>query len=121
MTTTTASTVDVSDLKTAIESRDAAGVAAWYTEDATLTILDRDHPPAAPSVLVGREAIHEYYRDVCGRNITHQVRDLVSTEDGLAFTQHCRYPDGARVVCVTVARFSAGKISAQTAVQVWDA
>jgi ketosteroid isomerase-like protein len=120
MTTTTTSTVDMTDLKTAIESRDAAGVASWYTEDATLTILDRDHPPAAPSVITGRKAIYEYYRDVCGRNITHAVRDLVSTDDGVAFTQHCRYPDGGGVVCVTVARFTAGKISAQTAVQVWD-
>ena len=56
-----------------------------------------------------------------GRNISHEVRDAVSTDDGVAFNQQCRYPDGNAVVCVTVARLTAGKISAQTAVQAWDA
>jgi hypothetical protein len=51
----------------------------------------------------------------------HEVRDIVATPDGLAFTQHCAYPDGTTVVRVTVAVTSGGRIQAQTAVQVWDA
>jgi len=46
----------------------------------------------------GREAIRTYCRDICGRNLDHEVRDAVADEHGLAFTQHCRYPDGSRVV-----------------------
>ena len=113
-------TVDMDSLRTAIESRDADGVTAWYADDAVLTILDRDHPPAAPAVYAGLTAIRAYYQDVCGRNIQHEVRDLVATQDGIAFTQHCRYPEGAGVLCVTVARTHDNKISTQTAVQVWD-
>ncbi|HEV8173081.1 MAG TPA: nuclear transport factor 2 family protein [Actinoplanes sp.] len=118
--TTTQNASDISSLRRAIEARDADGVLAWYADDATLTLLDRDHPPAAPLVFSGTEQIGAYYRDICGRNIEHQVRDAVVTEDGLAYTQHCRYPDGLAVVCVTVAATRDGKIHRQTAVQVWD-
>lgn len=113
-------TTDPSTLSKAIESRDADGVLAWYADDATLTVLDKDHPPAAPLMLSGTGEIGAYYRDVCGRNIRHEVRDLLSTTDGLAYTQHCRYPDGTAVVCVTVAATRAGRITSQTAIQVWD-
>jgi len=117
---TTSAAVDIAALRTAIEARDADGVAAWYAPDASLTILDRDHPPAAPAVHRGLDAIRAYYQDICGRNVNHQVRDVVATPDGFAFTQHCSYPDGTAVLCATVARTQDGKIRSQTAVQVWD-
>jgi hypothetical protein len=116
----TMTTTEMHTLSEAIEARDAEGVLAWYDRGAVRTILDRDHPPAAPLVLSGLDQIGAYYRDVCGRNIEHRVRDAVRTADGLAYTQHCRYPDGLGVVCVTVAVLDAGKIKTQTAIQVWD-
>jgi SnoaL-like domain len=115
------STLDIAGLSAAIEGRDADGILAWYAEDSTLSVLDRDHPPAAPAVYQGLDAIGAYYREVCGRNIAHQVRDAVATADGLGFTQHCSYPDGTTVLCATIATVQAGKIHRQTAVQVWDA
>ncbi|MFI5894063.1 nuclear transport factor 2 family protein [Actinoplanes sp. NPDC051513] len=113
-------TIDTTSLSKAIETRDADGVLAWYADDATLTVVDHDHPPATPLVLSGTEAIGAYYRDVCGRNINHEVRDMVSTADALAYTQHCRYPDGTAVVCASVATTRDGRINNQTAVQAWD-
>jgi len=107
-------------LSTAIESRDADAILGWYAADAVLTVLDRDHPPTAPAVYRGLDEIGVYYRDLCGRNIEHEVRDAVATESGFGFTQHCRYPDGARVVCTTVATMRDGRIDRQTAVQAWD-
>ena len=120
MTTTTTTPFDTTALVAAVEGRDADALTDLYADDATITLLDRDHQPAAPLVLAGREEIHAYYRDICGRNIEHQVRDAVSTADGLAFTQHCRYPEGGRVVCTTVATVRDGLIVSQTGVQVWD-
>jgi hypothetical protein len=119
--TPASTTPDIAGLSAAIEARDAAGILTWYAEDASLSVLDRDHPPAAPAVYQGLDAIGAYYREVCGRNIAHQVRDAVATADGLGFTQHCSYPDGATVLCATIATVRAGKIHRQTAVQVWDA
>jgi|tagenome__1003787_1003787.scaffolds.fasta_scaffold19711842_2 hypothetical protein len=120
MTTTAHTTPDITDLAAAIEGRAADAIVTWYAEDATLTVLDKDHPPAGPAVYTGLDAIGAYYRDVCGRNIEHQVKDAVSTPAGLAFSQHCRYPDGTGVLCLTVAVLQDGKIQRQTAVQVWD-
>lgn len=117
---TTTSVPATAGLRTAIEARDTDGILAWYADDATLTILDRDHPPASPTVYSGLAAIRGYFADVCGRDMRHEVRDIVATQDGLAFTQHRAYPDGTSVVCVTVARTSGGRIQRQTAVQVWD-
>ena len=111
---------DVTNLGSAIESRDAEGILSWYADDATLTVFDQNHPPAAPARYQGLEEIGAYYRDVCGRNIDHQVRDAIGTATGLAFTQHCTYPDGNGVLCSSVAVLKNGKITQQTAVQVWD-
>ena len=71
--------------------------------------------------LVGTDEIDAYFRDICGRNLGHRVADRVAAPDRIAFTQHCRYPNGQRVVCIAVARVKEGLIVDQTAVQVWDA
>lgn len=119
MTTTTTFNTDA--LVKAIERRDADALTAMYAEDATITLLDRDHPPGAPQVFAGREAINTYYRDICGRNIDHSVAGLVADQAGLAFEQKCRYQEGgAQVVCVTVAAVADGLIQRQTATQTWD-
>lgn len=118
--TSLTSPAGIDRLTAAIESRDADAILGWYAPDAVLTVLDRDHPPTAPAVYRGLDQIGAYYRDVCGRNIQHEVHDTVATESGFGFTQHCRYPDGSHVVCTTVAALSDGRIERQTAVQVWD-
>jgi hypothetical protein len=120
MSTTATTPFDTAALVTAIESRDADALTDLYADGATLTLLDRDHPPATPQVFTGREAIHAYYRDICGRNIDHSVQGLVADGAGLAFEQRCRYPEGTQVVCVTVASVQDGRIQRQTASQTWD-
>jgi ketosteroid isomerase-like protein len=120
-TESTTRTLDTSAFTAAIVARDAEGVSRWYAEDATLTVVDRDHPPAAPQVYAGLGAITAYYRDLCGRNIDHRIERLVSDDAGFAFVQQCRYPDGAGVTCSTLAEVRDGRIHEQTAVQAWDA
>jgi hypothetical protein len=116
---TTEITPNLAALTRAIEARNSEEIVTLYADDATLTLLDQDNPPSNPQVLTGRADIAAYYRDVCGRNIQHRVRDAVSTSTGLAFTQDCRYPDGTKVVCTTVASVKDGLILRQTAVQTW--
>ena len=122
MTTTTIPTTAalLDSLATAVEAKDAAAVASHYAPDATLTLLDRDHPPADPSVYAGTAEIEAYFADICGRNMDHRVADRVAGPDRIAFTQYCRYPGGEQVLCVTVATVRDGRITEQTAVQVWD-
>ena len=117
---TTSTTSDIRQLRKAIQTRDAAGVLAWYREDAVITLVDRDHPPTSPTTFSGTAEISAYYTDICGRNIDHQVDQLVHDETGLAYVQLCRYPDGGKVTCATVASLTAGRIARQTIVQAWD-
>lgn len=119
-TTATSNTLDTAALVAAIQDRDATAITNLYAADATISIVDRDHPPAAPQVLTGHDEISAYYRDICGRNIDHTVPQLVADARGLAFEQHCRYPEGNRVVCVTVAAVENGLITRQTIAQSWD-
>jgi hypothetical protein len=114
-------TLDVSALCAAIEARDADGVASWYAPDAEVTIVDGDHGPSHPRTHRGIDAIREYYRDICGRDVDHEVHDVVATPTGLGFVEHCRYPGGAKVLCVTVAELADGKIIRQIGAQAWDA
>ncbi|WP_433727600.1 nuclear transport factor 2 family protein [Actinoplanes sp. CA-051413] len=85
-----------------------------------MTVLDKDHPRTAPLVFAGAEPIDAYCRDICGQNIRHEVRDLVSTACGLAYTQHCRFPGRYDRDLSTVATTHDGRISNQTAVQAWE-
>jgi hypothetical protein len=118
--TTTTSRSDTTALLDAIVRRDADAVTGWYAADATISIVDRDHPPASPQVIAGRDAISTYFHEICGRNIDHTVPVVVADAGGLAFEQHCRYPEGTLVVCVTVATVVDGLITRQTIAQSWD-
>jgi hypothetical protein len=104
----------------ALVERDADALAALYADDAVVTMHDKDHPPGAPMVLEGREAIHAWYRDVCGRNVEHAVPTIIGNDSGFAFEEQCRYPSGEGVVCVSVATVEAGFITRQTASLTWD-
>lgn len=120
MTITTPTPLDTTALVEAIRQQDAEAITRMYAPDATVSIVDRDHPPAAPWVLSGTAEIGAYYRDICGRNIDHTVPSLVQDDSGIAFEQHCRYPEGNEVVCMTVATVEGGQITRQTIVQTWD-
>ena len=118
MSTQTA--MDLDALSRAIEERDAGSQLALYADDAVVRIVDRNHPPGAPQVLRGKDAIREWIEDVCSRDMTHQVNNAVSGPYRIAFTEDCTYPDGTKVLCSASAEVSEGKIARQLAVQVWD-
>ena len=117
---TTPAQLDAVALTAAIISRDAQGVVAWYTDDAVVTVVNRDHPPSLPARFEGRSAVTTYFTEICGRHLEHEVHHLVQTPSGIAFTQDCRYSDGTRVLCATVAQLEEGRIRRQTIVQAWD-
>ena len=119
MSTTTTDILDT--IRAATEGRDAEALSALYAADASVTIVDRSTPPSAPRVLHGHGEVVAYLRDACSREMTHKVRDEVLGDGRLAFAEDCRYPDGTRVLCVTVAALDdSGRITEQTIVQAWD-
>jgi hypothetical protein len=111
---------DFARFRKAVEGRDTDGQLESYAPDATVTIVDRLTPPGSPRILRGRNEIREWIADVSARDMTHSVGHDVMDQNGAAFTESCRYPDGTNVLCVTVFKLSDGLITDQTVLQAWD-
>lgn len=118
--TTTNSTLDVERLCNAIEQSDAESLLRLYADEVKLQIIDRNHPPSSPFELHGKDAVTEYFKDICGRDMTHHIEQKVVGENSLAFTEVCKYPNGTRVLCAALLELQEGKIIQQTCVQAWD-
>jgi ketosteroid isomerase-like protein len=122
MTTTTRkhTTFDFARLRRAVEERDASSQLRFYADDAEVRIVDRDHPPRAPRVLRGKDAVREWIEDISARDMTHRVEHEVLGDGRAAFTEACRYPDGTNVLCSAVLRLRDGEITQALVIQVWD-
>ena len=118
MTTTTS--FDLGAMIAAIEADDPAGQAAAYAQDAVIEIQNRDHGPADPLVLRGREAVRALLDDVAARKLEHRVQRAVADERTGALQVRCRYPDGATVICSTAFDLENGRITRETRLEVWD-
>ncbi len=111
---------DLDRLCQAVEDRDAATQLAMYAPDAEVRIVDHLSQPKAPRILHDRAEIGAWLEDVCARPMDHAIERAVATDDGGAFTEVCRYPDGTNVMAATVFGLSDGRIASQTVVQAWD-
>jgi hypothetical protein len=107
-------------LKRAIEQRDAELAASVYSEDVEFLLVNRNYPPGNPLVRRGRAAVLELYRDICSREMTHNVSATVVGKDTFAMRESCLYPDGCRVMGQLIAELRDGKIVRQTNVDAWD-
>jgi hypothetical protein len=116
----TVTTFDLDRFTRAAEERDASAQLSMYGSKAVVTIANKISQPASPRLLRGRGEIKAWLEDMYARDMTHKVQHTVSDEDGAAYTQTCRYPDGTNVLCATVIGLDAGLISAQTVLEVWD-
>lgn len=107
-------------IKQAIETRDSKMLSGFYNDDAQLRIIDRNNPPSKPREIKGRAAITTFWDDICGRAMSHRVDTTIAQGDTFAFTQACAYPDGMKVMCMSVMDLKDGRIARQTVVQAWD-
>ena len=112
--------LDFEALRQASEQSDAEALAGLYAEVAEVQIVNRDPPPSSPLELRGREAIAEYLKDVCVRDVKHQIKDHVVGEDRIAFNEACEYPDVNQVLTATMLEVKDGKIFRQVSVEAWD-
>jgi ketosteroid isomerase-like protein len=120
MTPTTATAFDPAVFSRATSERDSETLLSMFADDAEWSTVDKENPPSRPSVLRGRDAIAGKLRDIYGRDMTHEVADLVRSGDQVAYTVNCQYPDGSRVMCMSTLELRDGKIARQTGMQVWD-
>lgn len=111
---------DFSRMKQAMERSDAAALIDLYDDQAELTVVDRDRPPSAPMRLTGKEAIAGFWRDVCGRAMTHRIGHEIVGNDRVALVEECAYPDGCRVTAAMTLDLQDGRIRRHLVVQAWD-
>jgi hypothetical protein len=116
----TASVVDLAAVRRAIEGNDPRMIAGLYADDATIQIVDRDHPPGRPLEIHGIDAITEFHSEITLRPITHIVDRGVESRDRIAFAERCLYPNGSIVLCMTMLELNNGRIGRQLCVQAWD-
>lgn len=107
-------------IRSGFERRDARMLADAYAEDAEFTIVNSRNPPSRPLVLRGRDSILGMFDDLCSRSMTHRLEMGVAARDRLAYSTSCEYPDGCRVLSVSVAALRDGRISHETCVSCWD-
>jgi ketosteroid isomerase-like protein len=116
----TATGVDLDAMKRAIEARDADAQIALYADDAEVVVIDAMNPPSKPMKLSGKEAIADWVRDVTGRDMTHQVENVVADGDRISYSVACQYSTGERVQCMATLTVVDGKVARQDGVQAWD-
>lgn len=117
---TTTGQLDLGAMADAMRRNDAAMVASFYSADAEIEMIDKDHPPSAPMVLRGADAIRAMYEDVCGRMLRHDFDHLLSEPGMAAFSETCVYPDGVRVSVAAVMDVRDGHIVRERGIQAWD-
>jgi hypothetical protein len=108
---------DVHQSARALEQSQADVFRDLYTDQATMTIVDRDRPPSKPLVITGREKIADFWRDVCSREMTHTVTNIIVGDGGVSFIEDCLYPDGCRVMSAMALKLRDGRISDHLTVQ----
>jgi ketosteroid isomerase-like protein len=107
-------------LRRGYQSRDAALLASVYTDAAEFTICNRNNPPTKRLVLRGREAVRRMFDDLCAREMTHRMAHMTIGSGSIAFSTHCEYPDGCRVVALNIATVKEGRIVSEISVDCWD-
>lgn len=107
-------------LKSALERRDLESYMSLFADNSELCVIDKNHPPSAPLVLKGKQAIHDYTSDIFKRDMAHHVDNEIFGDHHMAYSEMCEYPDGTRVFAQFMLELSDGKIVKDTEVQAWD-
>jgi hypothetical protein len=100
-------------LRRAIELRDSETMLGFYAEDAQVHVLNGDALQSPPFEIRGKAEIARYLRAVCDGNTTRRVGNGVSSEERIAFSETCEYPDGTWIVVKTRLELREGEIVRQ--------
>jgi hypothetical protein len=120
----------IEEIRRALESNDLEALAGLYAEDATLEELSSLSPPAHPTVVRGRDAILQRFRDEILRDPVSgwarqleraEVIDELETDDAIAFTEVRTYAAGDKVLAQHLAHKHHGRITHDRLVVAWDA
>ena len=104
----------------AIEDRDPQLLISMYAEDCEHILINRNSPPSRPTVLRGRAAVAAMWQEDAGRDMTHRVESMVTSDDRIAWHITCLHPDGTRVAAMGITEIVNGLIRRETTIDCWD-
>ena len=107
-------------LREAVERRDTGAIAELLADDVELVQYDKRNPPSSPLTLKGRDAVTQLVQDIYSRELTHEIHDEVVADRRFSYNEHCRYPDGNRVVASWTIDAPEGLIRKAVVHQTWD-
>jgi hypothetical protein len=113
--------LDFEALRVGIERCDPNVLLAFYTEEASLMIVNAKARSGVPFELRGKAEIAKHLRVVFGQKMPHRVERAVVGEERMTFRETCEYPDGDRVVVETTLEVESSKIVRQVDVVASDA
>jgi hypothetical protein len=105
--------LDFGALCHAIERCDPDLLLGFYSEEASLSIVNAQAPRSSPFELSGKAEIAKHLRAAFGQEISHRVEGEVVGEDRVTVREACEYPDGGRVLVETTLVVRDGKIVRQ--------
>lgn len=111
---------DIDRYTQAVETADIDAIMTQYSDDAEMEMFDRRTPPSTPTVLHGKDEIDASLREVFSLEMTHEVLQCVADSEHVAYTERCTYPDGNKVMSMTMLDLRDGRIAHQSMVQAWD-
>lgn len=107
-------------LRKALESKDVESLLSLYDRNAAVRVINKNTPPSRPFETSGWPELEAYIRDVCDRDLSHQVGDEVIGQDRVSYTETCSYPDGTKVFTANYLEIEDGSISRHTVLETWD-
>jgi len=120
MSTIATSDFDYPAMRRALERVDPETLVGQLAEDIVYEQIDQQSPPSAPRVIRGRAAMAELANWLQSSGVEMRLSDEVVGAERIAWTTDCRFPDGRRVLGITIAAISDGLISHMREVQVVD-
>lgn len=111
---------DFESLRKALETRDVETLLPLYDRSAGATVVNKNTPPSQPFQTEGWEELTTFFRDLCGRDLTHEVGNEVIGDDRVSYTETCTYPNGAKVMNANVLELTDGMITKHTILETWD-
>lgn len=111
---------DFETLRKALETRDADLLLALYDENARVRTVNKNTPPSRPFETSNWSELETYFREICGRDLTHEVGNEVIGKDRVSYTETCAYPDGTKVFTANYLELDNGEITKHTLIETWD-
>lgn len=105
--------------KRAAEAKNLAALVELYADNAELVDINKRQPPGAPMRLRGRDELRKMYEGV-PKELEHHIGDEVLSDDKMAFSYRCHYPNGQEVFGVHICEVRDGKITREVVAEAWD-